>query len=252
MLTHSSINNNDGRQETYAVHHTTHHTNSLLFQPILPEDESRIVLPGDTVIDVDQQNDKFQDVPLYKIGKLVPLSLCTNYEDSTAHNLLDKCFAMDLIWALAGGIPDNINDEPLPLLGSWTTYQKAVCNSEVTISLFKYLPANVDPPGYSDCKEYFDFMLDTMRYLEIPHIFAHADEQVYARILQLIWKHKYLSISGHGSTLTGLPCSAIHGDLVNEHFNRKTKETIGHFRSGYSTDLQVLNRVIKDITYVLL
>ena len=51
------------------------------------------------------------------------------------------------------------------------------------------MPANLDPPEYSVCKEYLDFLLDTMSYLEIPHIFVHADEQVYARILHLIWKH---------------------------------------------------------------
>ena len=189
IVTHSSIDNNDGRQETNTGHHTTHHTNSLLFQPILPGDESRIVPPGDTAIDVDHQNDKFQDIPLYKIGKLVPPPLFTNYEDSTAHDLLDKCFAMDLIWALAGGIPNNINDEPFPLLGSWIAYQKAVCNSEVTLSSIKYLPATLDPSEYSVCKEYLDFLLDTTSYLEIPHIFVHADEQVYPRIRHLIWKH---------------------------------------------------------------
>ena len=26
--------------------------------------------------------------------------------------------------------------------------------------------------------------------LEVPDIFAHADEQVYARVLHLVWKHK--------------------------------------------------------------
>ena len=56
---------------------------------------------------------------------------------------------------------------------------------------------------------------------------------------------KDLSIYGHGSTSTGLPFSAIHGDLVTEHFNRETKGTAGPFRSGFSTDLRALNRWIK-------
>ena len=46
-------------------------------------------------------------------------------------------------------------------------------------------------------------------------------------------------------TSTGLPFSAIHGDLVTEHFNRETKGTAGPFRSGYSTDLHALNRWVK-------
>ena len=35
-------------------------------------------------------------------------------------------------------------------------------------------------------------MLETMNLLETPRIFVHADEQVYARMLHLIWKHKDL------------------------------------------------------------
>ena len=56
---------------------------------------------------------------------------------------------------------------------------------------------------------------------------------------------KDLSIYGHGSTSTVLSFSAIHDDLVTEHFNRETKGTAGPFRSGYSTDQQALNRWIK-------
>ena len=56
---------------------------------------------------------------------------------------------------------------------------------------------------------------------------------------------KDLSIYGHGSTSTVLPFSAIHGDLVTEHFNKETEGTACPFRSGYSTDLQALNRWIK-------
>ena len=42
-----------------------------------------------------------------------------------------------------------------------------------------------------------------------------------------------------------LSFSAIHGDLVTEHFNREPKGTAGPFRSGYSTDLHALNRWVK-------
>ena len=56
---------------------------------------------------------------------------------------------------------------------------------------------------------------------------------------------KDLSIYGHGSMSPGLPFSNIHGDVITEHFNREMKGTAGPFRSGYSADLQVLNRWIK-------
>ena len=37
----------------------------------------------------------------------------------------------------------------------------------------------------------FEF-LDTLESLELPYIFVHPDEQVYATILHIIWKHRDL------------------------------------------------------------
>ena len=191
IVTHSSLYNNDGQQETNTGHHTTHHTNSLIFQPILSGDDSSIILSEECLIDTENQNDIPQDAPLYyKIGKLEPPSLFTNYHDDTSRNILDESFAKDIIWALANGIPENLDEDPLPLLGSWTLFQKGVYNADVPKSLIRYLPANETTPEYGTCKEYLDFLLDAMNYLEVPHLLVHADEQVYARIFHLIWKHK--------------------------------------------------------------
>ena len=147
IVTHSSLDNNDGQQETNTGHHTTHHTNSLIFQPILSGDDSSIILSEECLIDTENQNDIPQDAPLYyKIGKLEPPSLFTNYHDDTSRNILDESFAKDIIWALANGIPENLDEDPLPLLGSWTLFQKGVYNADVPKSLIRYLPANETPP----------------------------------------------------------------------------------------------------------
>ena len=39
--------------------------------------------------------------------------------------------------------------------------------------------------------------------------------------------------------------STKHGDLETEHFNRETKGAAGPFRSGYSTDIDAVNRWVK-------
>ena len=90
-----------------------------------------------------------------------------------------------------GGLPkDNDDEDGLHLLGSWTAFNKTVCEKESVKSLLKYLPANENPPEYPVCKEYLNFILDVIKFLNIPHIFVHVDEQVYARILHLIRKHE--------------------------------------------------------------
>ena len=85
----------------------------------------------------------------YKIGKLVPPPLISEYEDNESGTLIRHCFAKDVLWALAGGLPkDNDDEDGLPLLGSWTAFNKTVCEKESVKSLLKYLPANENPPEY--------------------------------------------------------------------------------------------------------
>ena len=61
-----------------------------------------------------------------------------------------------------------------------------------------------------------------MSFLQIPHIFAHADEQVYARILHLIWKHGE-------SYSTIIPLSgAFHHLRVIQKIIFKRHGVIGH------------------------
>ena len=124
------------------------------------------------------------------IKLVVPPPLISNYtEEESSYDLINKCFAKDVLWSLARGLPSDDSDNELPLLGAWAAYQKNVCEKESVKSLLKYLPANENPPEYPVCKEYLNFILEVMDYLNIPRIFVHADEQVYARILHLIWKH---------------------------------------------------------------
>ena len=67
---------------------------------------------------------------------------------------------------------------------------KQTCNVETAKSLLKYLPANENPPEYYVCKDYMDFILEVTNCLDLPRVFLHADEQVYARVLHIVWKHK--------------------------------------------------------------
>ena len=56
-----------------------------------------------------------------------------------------------------------------------------------------------------------------------------------------------LKLKGIGGGITGDKFSAIHGDLMTELFNRKTKDTSGPFRCGFSTDIDAVNTWINTI-----
>ena len=108
----------------------------------------------------------------------------------TESTLQNNRFDLNLLWSIAGGIPiDIIPGEELPLIGSWTPFNKKTSDVKLPKSVLQYLPVVPTPPDYDVLKEYLDFLLDTTENLGIQHIFAHADEAVYSKLLHIICKH---------------------------------------------------------------
>ena len=185
--THFTLDNNDLRQETSTGHNTSHHTNFVMFQPSPPvkvdADSTRSRLETST-------SDPIKNTG-YKVKKpMVGPTPIPSYQDQENTDLIDQCFAKDVLWSLAGGLPNNDDGDELSLLGSWTAFMKQTCDEETAESLVKYLPANENPPEYQVCKDYMEFILEVANCLDLPRVFIHADEQVYARVLHIIWKHK--------------------------------------------------------------
>ena len=91
IATHSSLDNNDMKQDTNRGHCTTHYTNFLIFQPNPPIEGAVI---SNSEFSYDEQG---TDVD-YKIGKLVPPPLISEYEDNESGTLIRHCFAKDVLW----------------------------------------------------------------------------------------------------------------------------------------------------------
>ena len=54
-----------------------------------------------------------------------------------------------------------------------------------------------------------------------------------------------MSQHGYSVSVTGVPFTAVHGDLITEWFNKQTKGKGGPFRSGYSTKISSLNTYVR-------
>ena len=78
-------------------------------------------------------------------------NLIPSYQNDKSTDLIKKCFAKDILQSLASGLPNYEGEDELPLLGSWTAFMKQTCDEETAESLFKYLPANENPPEYNVC-----------------------------------------------------------------------------------------------------
>ena len=180
VVTHSSIDNNDGRQDTITGTGTTHDTNATLFQ--LPSKEEEF-LP--TIGEEQEQPlnlcDEIEDhlittVPSFAIGKKEGPPLFPDYSEDQDTSLLDLCLKKDIAWSVAGSLQSN---EDNPLMTS---------SAELTKCIQQYLPVIPEPPEYPVCKDYLDFLLELIKDLNLPYIFAHSDELVYSKLCHIIWK----------------------------------------------------------------
>ena len=79
------------------------------------------------------------------------------------------------------GLPDKENI--MSLLGFWATFQKGT-----TVELMNQYKKNVF--AYYSRKP--KILLETIEYLELPYIFVRSNEEGYARISHLLWKHRGL------------------------------------------------------------
>ena len=197
VTTHSTIDNNDGRQETLTGAGTTHDTNKTLFQ--LPTAKEKEEIPNigsqaERRLDIwsSVENEGIEVAP-FSIGKRMGPSPFQNYkDDEDLRDELDLCFKKDIAWAAAGSLPPEFRGEELPLLGSWTPFNKKVSTSSAEKCIQEYLPVTSEPPEYPVCKEYLDFLLEILQDLEIPYIFVHSDEAVYSKLCHILWKDKEL------------------------------------------------------------
>lgn len=91
------------------------------------------------------------------------------------------------IWLQAKVLPTSEN-ENLPLLGSWTVFNRMICSASCLKSTIEYMSAIGEPPNYAVCKNYLDDLKEIAKDLDLDHLFAHADKDLYSK-LEHIWKH---------------------------------------------------------------
>ena len=111
--THSSIDNIDEETESLSLHFT----NSNVYQPNAGGSNE-----GDQTVSIERFHPgTTEEIPSYYIGKLsVGPKLFPGYIDDTSDSLLQKRLSMDIIWSIICGIPNDIENEELPMIGSWT------------------------------------------------------------------------------------------------------------------------------------
>ena len=128
------------------------------------------------------------EIPEYAIGPRKEPPPFNSYNDDDKQTLLTKRMKKDTIWSIANGLPLE-QDSTLPLLGSWTAFNRKVSSKEQAKSLIEYLPIINQPPKYDVCKHYLDSLNRIIDDLGAKNVFVHADEEVYSRLVHIIWKH---------------------------------------------------------------
>ena len=123
------------------------------------------------------------DVPEFELGTKKSPPLFPDYKDSCDDNLLQR----DFVWSLAEALPQV--SETSDRVGCWTAFNKLDANADTT----KSISAGYSRTSRVSCVQALsDGPLLLMAELDIPHIFAHAGERVYARLAHILWKEPEL------------------------------------------------------------
>eukprot|EP00795_Rhopilema_esculentum_P009663 gene9663-17422_t len=187
ISTHATIDNNDGSQDTATGSGTRHDTNCTLFQQVLPGENPAPSVSYETSLNIAPDVDELEEIGKCEIGQRIPPKLFIDHVDNTDDDLLTYCLKRNVVWAMLDGLPGRTEDDNT--IGSWTAFNKIMTDVEVQKSLVEYLPVIPQPPEYPVCKNFLDKLLRLMKELDIGHIYAHADEQVYARLAHILWKY---------------------------------------------------------------
>ena len=133
-----------------------------------------------------------REIKPYSIGKMQranPDGFAESY-DCTESELCDIAFKQDIAWSLANGIPKHLSLDS-PELGTWTCFKKSTTYfSARSKSVIQYLPVIEQPPQYNILKKYLEDLQQTATDLGIPYIYSHADEDIYSKLLHIIWNNK--------------------------------------------------------------
>ena len=143
---------------------------------------------NEVVLATYDESELTKEIPRYSMHQRSEPPIFDAYIDDDKQDLLYESLQKDIAWSVANGLPDS-NDDHLPLLGSWTAFRRAVSQKEHGKSVIEYLPIISQPPKYDVCKYYLDDINRIITDLELNHLFVHANEEVYARLTHIIWKH---------------------------------------------------------------
>ena len=102
--------------------------------------------------------------------------------------MLDDSLKKDIAWSSAEGNDEYMESQLETSLRSWTCFKKDTSNLMFDKSIVEYLPMVPEPPEYPICKKFLDYLLDIMKELDLDHIFVHADELVYSKLMHILWK----------------------------------------------------------------
>ena len=89
---------------------------------------------------------EIKDIAPYSIEKCIPPPLLQWNDLEGNDNPLKLYFSKDLIWATASGLPKDIGGSTdLPLLGTWTAFNKSITDVTTFKSIINYIPTIPEP-----------------------------------------------------------------------------------------------------------
>ena len=213
LITHSSIDNIDEETESISLHFT----NSNIFQPNTKAVSNSSIRELANI--KKNHPGSIEELPDVHIEKKKDPPPMPGYVDSKTTDMIDKRFSIDIIWSILGNLP-IVDGNENTLVGPWTHFMKQISEKS-----FDKMSLQCDTTGCKwlrSAEIISSLSKDTTDNLEIKHIFSHADEAVFSKLLEIIWSSgtQFEKVIPAKTTKS---MSAAEKAIQGKHYNMTTR-----------------------------
>jgi hypothetical protein len=175
----------------------THNTNSILIQHKIPVTNDNNMEHKAQVSVVPDYSFKREDHHCFiatevELPHYIPTKASSapihSYKEDCSHNECDKSKLETLAWVKSRKIKDGPHNQTVP---AWSAFQQLTTTEYPPGVNVGYLPAITAPPtNMSVILSIMNRTMECMTELELDFIFLEADQAIYTKVLQVLFKFK--------------------------------------------------------------
>ena len=193
------MDNNDEKHDTKDGSLSTHDTNRALFFNVLENEDPKVYQRSIHDLKECPREEPFSGPSYHHSSRKDPTRIMKfDYDCNT--DKVSMSFKNDILWALLDAVLSEPDSNKSRKVGSSTSFKKQTTDRNQNKTVIQFEPVIPSPPNFSVCKGHLDHLNKVADELGLDFVIVHAAQDVFLKILQIIWNHPTLYTRIHPLT----------------------------------------------------